>query len=127
MKKFFIILLSFFMSAAFADVKLSELPLGNAASTVSLDSFPYASNTTKVTRRLNLWYIANTPALAAKYAPLLNPSFTGTIATPMPPDFAMVTTLASNDWVAILEYEGGTAMPLEIKQARQAARDRVVR
>lgn len=35
--------------------------------------------------------------------------------------------LASTDWMAIREAEGGTAMPEEVKLERQAARSRVVR
>ncbi len=50
--------------------KLSNLPLGNGATTHASDSFPYTdSNAFNATKRLLLWDIINTPPFAALGGP----------------------------------------------------------
>lgn len=65
-----------------ADVKISDLPLGTAATTGASDPFPYVVNSTKVTKKMNLWDLANIPSIVSTYAPLLSPVFTGTVTVP---------------------------------------------
>lgn len=81
MKKFiaiFGILLG--VTAIAADVKISQLTLGTAATTTSLDSFPYVAAATNVTKRLGIWDLSNVPSIVSTYATKLNPVFTGTIS-----------------------------------------------
>lgn len=92
-----IIFLVFILSylQVFADVKISELPLGTAASTTALDSFPYVLKTPAVTKRMTVWDIANIPALTGRYAPQASPTFTGTITTPLSANKAVITSSSS--------------------------------
>jgi hypothetical protein len=73
-------LLVFFLALATAraDVKISQLPLGNAASTGVNDSLPFVNATLGATERVTLWDLVNLPPLASTYAPLASPTFTGT-------------------------------------------------
>ena len=63
-----------------ADVKISQLPLGSAATTGVNDSFPYVAAGVNITKRLTLYDIANIPTIIAQYAALASsPTFTGTV------------------------------------------------
>lgn len=91
-----------------ADVKISQLPLGSAATTGSNDSFPYVSASLNITKRLNLWDIVNLPSMAGTFAPLANPTFTGVVTAP-----SFVGTLtgnASNVSGIVLAGHGGTGL-----------------
>lgn len=65
-----------------APVKLGDLPLGSASSTVSDDSFPYTDSVTITTKRLRFSDMINIPSLVANYAALASPTFTGTVTAP---------------------------------------------
>lgn len=65
-----------------ADVKISQLPLGSAASTGSTDSFPYVNVGATATYRLELSDLINLPSMVATYAAINNPTFTGTVNIP---------------------------------------------
>lgn len=56
--------------AAVADVKISQLPLGSAASTTNTDVFPFVNSTSSTTSKMTLWDLINLP-------PLASPAFTG--------------------------------------------------
>lgn len=86
-----LISLLLFSTFALADVKISQLPLGSAATTVSGDSFPYVDSVNNVTKRLTLYDIINIPALKNYYAPIASPTFTGTVTAP-----SFVGTLLGN-------------------------------
>lgn len=77
MKKLIASLLIFFAATpAFADTKISQLPLGSAASTTSSDSFPYVNSTIGQTDRLTLWDLPNLPAFQSVFTTLV-PGQTG--------------------------------------------------
>lgn len=59
------LLLLLFSLAAHADTKISDLPLGNAATTNVNDSFPYVDSTGPITKRLKLSDLPNLPAFAS--------------------------------------------------------------
>jgi hypothetical protein len=83
MKKFWIALgLLVSLSAQSADVKISQLPLGSAATTSSTDSFPFVASSVNITKRLTLWDLINLPPIVATYAPKASPTFTGTVTAP---------------------------------------------
>lgn len=64
---------------AWADVKISSLPIGSAASSGSGDSFPFVSSSVNITKRMTIWDIVNIPTITATYAPKSSPTFTGTV------------------------------------------------
>lgn len=80
----FITLLTLLMTSIVygADVKISSLPLGSGSTTGINDSFPYVDSTTMVTKRLTLYDLVNVPQFVATYAPINNPTFTGTLTAP---------------------------------------------
>ncbi len=83
MKNFIFLLLTLTASLGLAvDVKISQLPLGSAASTGSNDSFPYVAAATNVTKRLTIYDLINVPAIRATYAPIASPTFTGVVTSP---------------------------------------------
>jgi hypothetical protein len=59
--------------AAQADIKISQLPLGSAASTNVNDSFPYVDSVASTTQRLDLSDLVNLPAMQTEFN-LLVPS-----------------------------------------------------
>jgi len=59
-----------------ADVKISQLPLGSAATTNSNDSFPYVDSLANTTKRLHLSDIVNLPSLQTEFLTLI-PDQTG--------------------------------------------------
>lgn len=66
-----------------ADVKISSLPLGSAATTGISDSFPYVQASVNITKRLTLWDLVNLPPMATTFAVLnSSPTFTGTVTAP---------------------------------------------
>ena len=73
------ILLSLFSSVALADTKISQLPIGSAASTSVNDSFPYVNSVSGTSQRLTLWDLINLPAMTSTFATVSNPTFSGTI------------------------------------------------
>lgn len=78
--KFIIPFLFICLTAIAADVKISQLPLGTAASTGPSDVFPYVVSSTSVTKKMTIWDIANIPTIAAQFASLTgSPTFTGTV------------------------------------------------
>ena len=79
MKKFILFLMLFSTSFVFSAVKITDLPLGTAATTGVNDSFPYVASGLNITKRLTLWDLVNLPTLAATYAPLTTPTFTGLV------------------------------------------------
>lgn len=83
MIKFITLLTLFVTSVTFgADVKISSLPLGSGSTTGINDSFPYVDSATMVTKRLTLYDMVNVPLFVATYAPINNPTFTGTLTAP---------------------------------------------
>lgn len=60
-------------------MKITTLPLGSAATSNSGDVLPYAVPSTNSTKKMTLWDLVNIPTIVAKYAPIANPSFTGTV------------------------------------------------
>lgn len=72
----------FTQGALAADVKISQLPLGTAATTGVNDSFPFVSASTSITKRLTLWDLINIPTIVATYAPLVSPTFSGVVTAP---------------------------------------------
>lgn len=83
MIKFITLLTLFVTSVTFgADVKISSLPLGSGSTTGINDSFPYVDSATMVTKRLTLYDLVNVPLFVATYAPINNPTFTGTLTAP---------------------------------------------
>ena len=61
-----------------ADEKISALPLGAAASANLNDSFPYVDSVNVLTRRMTLYDLVHLPSFISTFAPIANPSFTGT-------------------------------------------------
>lgn len=83
MIKFITLLTLFVASITYgADVKISSLPLGSGSTTGINDSFPYVDSSTMVTKRLTLYDLVNVPLFVATYAPINNPTFTGTLTAP---------------------------------------------
>lgn len=80
--KHFLLLIFFALSCLGANVKMSELPLGNAATTGNLDSFPYVDATSNITKRLTLSSLISIPSLSNTFAPKANPVFTGSVTAP---------------------------------------------
>lgn len=76
MKKLITLLGLLLSSQAWADVKISQLPLGSAATTNASDSFPYVDSIAGTTKRLHLSDILNLPSLQAEFLTLI-PSQTG--------------------------------------------------
>jgi hypothetical protein len=80
MKHFLTILIFLFPVLGFgADIKISQLPLGTAATVGSQDSFPYVASGTNITKRLTLYDLINIPTFTSTYAPIASPTFTGTV------------------------------------------------
>jgi hypothetical protein len=99
MKLFLSCLLSLVFSvAAVADTKVSQLPLGNASTSAASDSFPYVDSTAGVTRRLQLWDLANLPPFASPSFTLSKP-ITGFVSAPGPitPADSILTAIAKLD------------------------------
>lgn len=101
MKKFILGILLFATAALGADVKISQLPLGSAATTGANDSFPYVANVANITKRLTIWDLVNVPAMVSTYAPKASPVFTGTVTAPtfigaLTGNASTATALASN-------------------------------
>jgi hypothetical protein len=71
MKKLAALLLLFSTVAFAGNIKLGDLPLGDAASISSTDSFPYTDTTTKTTRRLLFSDLKDVPALSSSFSPAL--------------------------------------------------------
>lgn len=78
------LLFMFLMSsqAMAVDIKISQLPLGTASSTGTLDSFPYVDANAGVTRRLKLSTLISLPSMQSTFAPISSPTFTGTVTAP---------------------------------------------
>lgn len=76
MKALLLLLVSLIARPAWSDVKISQLPLGSAASTTTNDSFPYVNSTAGETERLNLSDLVNLPSLQSEFS-LLIPSQSG--------------------------------------------------
>lgn len=70
------------LTAYAIDVKISQLPIGTAASSGSADSFPFVAASTNVTKRMTLWDLSNIPTIVSVYAPKASPTFTGTVTAP---------------------------------------------
>ncbi len=82
MKNIFLSLL-FLTSVAFGvDVKISQLPLAAGSSIATNDSFPFVVATNLTTKRMTIFDIVNVPLFVATYAPIANPTFTGTVTAP---------------------------------------------
>ena len=79
MKKFIALLLIFSSIAKAVDVKISALPLAAPAGTHASDSFPYVDGVSNVTKRLNIFDIANLPPLVSVFAPKISPIFSGPV------------------------------------------------
>lgn len=80
MKQWISLLVFMMVTTVFgADVKISQLPLGTGTSVGVGDSFPFVDATNGITKRLTLYDIANVPLISQTYAPLISPTFTGTL------------------------------------------------
>ena len=64
MRNFLLLFALLISPVSHADVKISQLPLGSAATTGINDSFPYVDAQTVVTKRMTLWDIVNLPPFA---------------------------------------------------------------
>lgn len=82
MKKIILLIASLLSVASFANVKISDLPLGSAALSNVNDSFPYVSVNTGSTNRMKLSDLINLPSMTSTYAKQLNPTFTGVVTAP---------------------------------------------
>lgn len=60
-------------------IKISELPLGSAASSHTNDAVPYYDSVAVSTKKMTLWDFINLPPMVSTYAPLAGPTFTGTV------------------------------------------------
>jgi hypothetical protein len=67
----FLIPFLFLASLSNADVKISQLPLGSAATSGVNDSFPYANATTDTTARLDLSDLVNLPSFVNEFELLI--------------------------------------------------------
>lgn len=72
------ILLLFFISVANADIKISQLPLGNATTSSVNDSVPYVDSSAGVTKRFKLGDLSSIPffSIGPKYSARLSDSGT---------------------------------------------------
>lgn len=61
------------------NVKISELPSGNAATASTNDVFPYVDSVTVTTKKMRLYDLINLPAFVSNYASLTGPTFTNGI------------------------------------------------
>src|SRR3982750_3863161 len=92
MKKLLSFALLLFSATTFAaDIKISQLPLGSAATAGANDSFPYVQANVNITKRLTLWDLINLPPMVSTYLPKANPTFTGTMTGP-----SVVSALTGN-------------------------------
>lgn len=109
-----ILFLLFLSSFAYADTKLSDLPLGTASTTNVNDSFPYVDSTGPTTRRLKLSDIPNLPSLSGAIAPQVH----GSAASPIminPASGVVATSAMIQIWWVVPSSGSGnvpvTAMP----------------
>lgn len=77
MKKLLAILLLAPQLLMAADVKISQLPVGSAASGGSTSSVPYYDQPSGTTKQMQFVDFPNIPSLGSTYAPLANPTFSG--------------------------------------------------
>lgn len=70
MKRLNLFILSFVSLVAFADVKISQLPLKSAATTNANDSFPFVNSIANETDRMALGDLPNLPSLQSTYISL---------------------------------------------------------
>lgn len=70
--KYIISILFLVTSAHAANIKISELPLGNAATVLTNDAFPYVDTATATTKKLKISDIPNIPSFVATVAAALN-------------------------------------------------------
>lgn len=81
---FLLLLLAGTISSAQSNVRFSELPLNTAPNTiVPNDSFPYVQNAGPVMKRMKINDLLGIPVFVNKfalYAPIANPTFTGTVS-----------------------------------------------
>jgi hypothetical protein len=75
-----LLLLLFTGAANAGTVEITALPLGSAATTTNADVFPFVDVTANATQKMTLWDLINLPPIVATYAPINNPTFTGTTA-----------------------------------------------
>lgn len=80
MKKIILVALLCLTANADTQVPISQLPLGSGSGIHTNDSFPYTdSAAANATKRLKISDLVNVPAINTFFAPLSNPTFTGTV------------------------------------------------
>lgn len=67
-----ILLFLLFSQACFAEVKISQLPLGTASATTTLDVYPFVSATTGNTEKMRVWDLPNLPPFQTTFATKLS-------------------------------------------------------
>lgn len=102
MKKLIPLLLMFMASVAMADVKISDLPLGSAATTGVNDSFPYVDATASVTRRLKISDLPNAPGFALALKRTVATTTTNTSLAALTKDYILNMNTVSGNLVVTL-------------------------
>lgn len=102
----------FLNDAGASQVKLGDLPIGNASTLVNSDSFPITNITQGITQRILFGDIINIPQLQNTFAPIASPTFTGIVTIPSLIN-PLINSGASN-WT--LETNGTTAFFVDQSQ-----------
>lgn len=71
MKQVLLLVLALCSATSWADVKISQLPLGSGASVLNADSFPYVDTASGLTKRLQISDIPNVPSFVVSVASTL--------------------------------------------------------
>lgn len=85
MKKLILSLLLCFSQLAYADVKISNLPLGHASTSSGIDVFPFVDIGADTTKKMTLGDLIHLPSMVAKFATFASTgsvAFTGDISAP---------------------------------------------
>lgn len=105
MKKWIqIILLSCIASSMIshaADVKISQLPVGNAATSNNSDSFPYVDSVNSTTKRMLLGDLSNLPSLSSVYLSGSTGNSTGTLNRLLPAQGGNANRVLGTDGSAV--------------------------
>lgn len=92
-----------------ADTTITQLPLGTAAATTSVDVFPFVTvSGVSITKKMKLWDLINLPIIISTFAPINNPVFTGVVT-------ANTITSGSGHTLAI-QTSGTTAILINASQ-----------
>lgn len=115
--KLIALILMLVSGTALADVKISDLPLGSAASTGVNDSFPYVDASAGVTRRLKLSDLPNVPGISTSMKRTVNTVSINTIVPTLTKDYILnVNTGAGNISVTLPNATSSDAWCIDVKK-----------